>query len=103
MPDPVVIDPSAARAVLTSLVRHILTLVGSALVAKGFVPEAVASSAISPLADQIVGALILAASAGWAAWKAKHTNDKLVTVAGAAPDHVAVVATTKEAKEQGLK
>lgn len=67
---------TAARAIAGAVLRHALTIAGTALVARGYVDQETAHNAVPPIADYLVGAAMATASASWAglrAWFA-HTR-----------------------------
>lgn len=92
-PTPILVSRSAVRPILTALARQVITAAGAALVAKGIVSQGQVDAAIPGIADQAVGLLMVAASAGWAWWKANHTHGQLVAVAASpkVPDEVAAL------------
>lgn len=64
---------SAARAIALAILRHCLTAAGTALVAHGVVDQGTVNDAVSPIADEILGAVIVAGAAGWS-WCAAHLS-----------------------------
>ena len=90
---PIVVPATAFRPVLTAIVRQVLTIAGTALVARGILTQGAADSFISDYADQIVGLAIVGASAGWAWWKARHTTAKMQAMEARLPDTIATTTT----------
>lgn len=90
VPTPITVSASGTKAILIAIAGHALTAAGMLLVAKGFVTQGQVDAAIPGLTEQVVGLLITGASALWSAYRTKHANDKLVTVASAVSDHIAV-------------
>lgn len=70
MPDAPAPAATAARAILAAILRHVITAAGMALVAHGYVDQGTVSNAIEPIAECLLGALIMSGSAGWSAARA---------------------------------
>ena len=67
---------SAGRAIALAVLRHVLTAGGTALVAHGYVDQDTVDTAVSPIADEILGALIVAGSACWSWWAARLSHSR---------------------------
>lgn len=77
MTDPLTAPAATAmRAVLGAIVRHCLTFAGTALVAHGFADEATAKAAVPPIAEFLVGGIVILVAACWSAGRAwlSHTR-----------------------------
>ena len=78
--------------VLIQIVTKLLVAAGSVLAAHGFITEDQIASGVPALAQEIVGFLIAAGAAGYAAYRSKRNNDKLLAVKNSAntfvPDSV---------------
>lgn len=61
---------SAAKAVAGALLRHFLTMAGTALVARGLVDQQTADTATGAVADYVLGAGLAVAASGWGAFRA---------------------------------
>jgi hypothetical protein len=55
----------AVRAFLAAVLRHLITLAGAALVARGIVDEGTARAAVEPIVAYLVGALLILAGTLW--------------------------------------
>lgn len=67
---------TAARAIALAVLRHLITAAAMALVAHGYLDQVAARGAIEPLAEQLLGLLIAAASAGWSAIAARLSHGR---------------------------
>lgn len=78
---------TAVRAVLGAIVRHLLGIIGTTLVARGYVDQDTASSASGPIADYVLGALIAIGALGWGAFHAwlTHTRFYMAWISPARP------------------
>lgn len=65
---------SAARASAGAIVRHALTVAGTALVAHGYVDQGTADGAISPIADYELGAALALGASGWGVLRARAAH-----------------------------
>ncbi|WP_174286618.1 hypothetical protein [Sphingomonas bacterium] len=65
---------SAWRAIAGAIVRHGITIAGSYLAHRGWVDQDVATSAVAPIAEQIVGFGAAVGAAGWAAFRARAAH-----------------------------
>lgn len=81
---PIVIDRSPVTDQLTSLIRAVLIMLGTSLIARGWLP---ADADINAL----VGGAITVGAAAWGVIKATRRKQELVTAGKAAPDAVAIV------------
>jgi len=71
--------------VARSLVTKALVALGTYLVAQGVLTQDTVDSAVAPLAQEIVGVLFVLGSTAYAAYQAKHKNDKALIAAQARP------------------
>ncbi len=69
---------TAAKAVAGALLRHAITVAGTALVAHGLVDQQTADSATGPIADYALGGGLAVGAASWAAIRARLTHSKWV-------------------------
>jgi hypothetical protein len=67
---------TAARAILAAVVRHAITAAGTALVAHGYLDQATADAATSPIADEAVGALMIVGAGAWGAIRARLSHTR---------------------------
>ncbi|MDH7640529.1 Pam3-gp28 family putative phage holin [Sphingomonas oryzagri] len=65
---------TAARAIAAAIVRHVITAAGTALVAHGYVDQDTVNGAVSPIADEVLGALLVAGAASWSAIRARAAH-----------------------------
>ena len=65
---------SAWRAIAGAIVRHGITVAGTYLAHRGWVDQDVATSAVAPIAEQIVGLGAAVGAAGWAAFRARAAH-----------------------------
>ncbi|WP_242095404.1 hypothetical protein [Sphingomonas sp. CROZ-RG-20F-R02-07] len=65
---------TAERAVAGALVRHGLTIAGGYFAHRGWIDQDTASSAVAPIAEQIVGFVVAGGAAGWGALRARATH-----------------------------
>ena len=67
---------TVARALLASLVRHALTVAGTALVTRGLVDQGTVDGYMATAVEMVVGALIVAGSTAWGQFRAfwSHTR-----------------------------
>lgn len=79
---------TAGRAVALAVLRHGLTAAGTALVAHGYIDQGTVNDAVSPIADEILGAAIVAASAAWSwcAARLSHSRWRAAWAALTAPE-----------------
>lgn len=79
---------AAAIALLGSLVRHLLTVAGTALVTRGLVDQGTVDGIIPMAGEEIVGALIVGAALGWSQLRAflSHTRLAAAWAALTAPE-----------------
>lgn len=76
MPDAPAPAATAARAIAAAVLRHVLTAAGTSLVARGYLDQGTVNDAVSPFADEILGALIVCASAGWGVVRAHLSHGR---------------------------
>lgn len=76
---------SAIRPILRSLLTKLLVALGVWLAAHGYLTAQPVAGDVDPIAQEIVGWLLALASALYAAYKAKHVNDKAVAAATSTP------------------
>lgn len=81
---PIQVDPNQIPAGAATLLRYALTTIGTVMVTRGLLP---AGSDV----NAIVGAALVIISTLYGLWKTYDNKQKLVTVATAAPNRVAVV------------
>ena len=76
MPDTPAPAATAARALLASLVRHVLVMIGTALVTRGLVDQGTVDGYMATAVEMVVGALIVAGSTAWGQFRAfwSHTR-----------------------------
>lgn len=88
---PIVVPPTV-QVVLISLATRGLAWLGGALVAHGIVTSDQVGQSVPPLAQALVGAAVTIAAGIWGAYRSKHKNDQLNTVAALpqVPNSVAV-------------
>lgn len=87
-----IIVPPTVQVVLVSLATRALAWAGGALVTHGVLTSDQANQSIPWLAQAIVGAAITIGAGMWGAYRAKHKNDQLNTIAALpqVPNSVAV-------------
>lgn len=74
MPDvtaPAAPAATAAQGIAAALLRHAITAAGSAIVARGWVDQSTATSAVGPLSDYALGVAMMAGASAWA-WARAH-------------------------------
>jgi hypothetical protein len=81
--DPIIIDPSSTVGQIGALARYILTAAGSFALGKGWIS--------SDVLQFLTGLLTVAAPTAYGIWKTWHSKQKLVALADAAPNSVAMV------------
>jgi len=74
--DPSAPAATAARAIGAALFRHVLTAAGTALVAHGFVDQDTATSAVGPIAEQLLGLTVTIGAASWSALRARLSHTR---------------------------
>ena len=62
---------SAARAIAGAILRHALTAAGTALVARGYVDQGTADSAVGPIGDYVLGSAVALAASSWGVFRAR--------------------------------
>lgn len=67
----------AARAMLGSLVRHLLTAIGTALVTRGLIDQGAVDGIIPMAVEVLVGAILAAAATGWGQLRAFLSHTRL--------------------------
>lgn len=67
---------TAVRAVAAALLRHVLTVAGTALVAHGWVDQNTADTAVGPVAEEVLGLAITVGAACWAAIRARIAHSR---------------------------
>lgn len=95
---------TVGRALLASLVRHTLTIAGTALVTRGLVDQGTVDGYMTTAVEMVVGAILAAGAAAWgqrraylshtrwaAAWAALLADKSAATMASASPNSVAQV------------
>lgn len=82
MPDnnPIKIDASPFMPVLIQIVTKLLTMLGAALAARGFVTEEQLAGAVPAVAQEVVGVLLAVGATLWAAWRSKRNNDQKIAI-----------------------
>lgn len=81
--DPIIIDPSSVVGQLGALARYLVTAGGAFALGRGWIDgDALAF---------LTGLLTVAVPTAYGVWKIYHNKQKLVAVADAAPNSVAVV------------
>jgi hypothetical protein len=83
MNDPIIIDPSSVLGQLAALCRYLLTAIGSFALGRGYID--------GPLLQFLTGLLTVALPMGYGIFKTWQSKQKLVEVAEAAPNDVAMV------------
>lgn len=76
---------SAIRPILRSLLTKLLVAAGVWLAAHGYLTAQPVAGDVDPIAQEIVGWLLALASALYAAYRAKHNNDRAVQAAVSTP------------------
>jgi hypothetical protein len=76
MPDLPAPAATAARALLASLVRHVLTAIGTALVTRGWVDQGAVDGYMATAVEMVVGVLLAGGSLAWGQVRAylSHTR-----------------------------
>ena len=76
MPDTSAPAATVARALLASLVRHLLTMAGTALVTRGLVDQGTVDGIMATAVEVVVGAILVTVSTGWGQLRAylSHTR-----------------------------
>lgn len=82
---PIVVNPSALPALGGVIVRYASALLAGWLIRRGVITDS--DTAL------VEGLAIALATAGYALWRAWQQKRKMVALAHAAPDHIAVVGT----------
>ncbi len=67
---------TAARAITGAIVRHVITALGAMIVAHGYGDQSVVSDAVPAIAEQVLGVVIVCASAGWSALRARLSHSR---------------------------
>lgn len=80
---PIVVTTGALPATAASVLRYALTTLGGYLVARGWLA--------GDTAEMLTTVILVIAPLVYGAWLTQHNKARLVTVAEAAPDSVAVV------------
>jgi hypothetical protein len=81
--NPILIDPSSTVGQLGALLRYVLTAGGGFALGRGWIS--------SDALQFLTGLLTVILPTAYGIWKTHQTKQKLVEVAAAAPDSVAVV------------
>lgn len=96
MPDVPTPASLAVRAVLAAVLRHVITLAGAALVARGLLDPGTADGAVEPIVAELAGLAMIIGAAAWsgvrslthsrlrAAWRALTGEDEPPASGGAA-------------------
>jgi hypothetical protein len=80
---PVIVNPNALPDIAATAVRYLAALLSGWLIRKGIIADA--DSAL------ILGLMLALATTAWGLYRTWANKAKLVTVASAAPNHVAIV------------
>jgi hypothetical protein len=81
--NPIIIDPSSTVGQIGALLRYVLTAAGSFALGKGWISN--------DALQFLTGLLTVVAPTAYGIWKTWHSKQKLVAVADAAPNSVAVI------------
>ena len=77
---PMNVYATARIPVLIQIVTKLLVMAGTFLVAHGLMTDDQLTAGVTPLAQEIAGFLIAFAASGYAAYRSKRSNEKLLAV-----------------------
>lgn len=85
---PLNVYATAVIPVLIQIVTKLLVALGAFLVTHGLMTEDQVAGSVGPIAQEIVGVIVVFAAATFAALRTKWNNDKLLTVKNSSDTYV---------------